>query len=63
MKISNKKEPEKIVLNLLSDIGFEGFVNLYNKYAPKPYFFVIVTTTLKKSFVFQKESFRKNLKT
>ena len=59
MKIPNKQELQKIAFNHLSYIGFKDFMNLYIKYTAKSYLFLVNDATL----VFQKESFRKNIKT
>ena len=46
MKISNKREHQKITLNQSSDIGFRVFINLYKKCTAKPYSFLVIDTTL-----------------
>ena len=45
-KIPNKQELQQIPFNHLSDIGFEGFMNLYKKFTAKPYSFLVIDTTL-----------------
>ena len=64
MKIQNKQELQKTIFNHSSDIDFQDFMNLYNKCTAKPYSFLVMDTTLAsdKSLLFQKESFRKNIK-
>ena len=64
MKIQNKQELQKTTFNHSSDIDFQDFMNLYNKCTAKPYSFLVMDTTLAsdKSLLFQKESFRKNIK-
>ena len=46
MKISNKRELQQIAFNHLSDIDFQGFMNLYKKCTAKPYSFFVIDTTL-----------------
>ena len=46
MKIPNKRELQKIVLNYSSDIGFQDLMNLYNMCTAKPYSFLVINTTL-----------------
>ena len=37
MKILNKREPQQIMLNHLSDIEFKDFMKLYKDYTKEPY--------------------------
>ena len=46
MKIPNKREIQEIAFNPSSDIDFKGFINLYKKCTPKPYFFLVIDVTL-----------------
>ena len=46
MKIPNKRDLQQISFNHLSDIGFEDFMNLYEKWAAKPYSLSVIDTTL-----------------
>ena len=46
MKIPNKRELRQIAFNHLSDIDFEGFMNLYKKCTAKPYSFLVINATL-----------------
>ena len=46
MKIPNKRELQKIVLNYSSDIEFQDLMNLYNMCTAKPYSFLVINTTL-----------------
>ena len=45
-KFSNKRELQQIVINHSSDIRTEDFINIYRKCAGKPYFFLVIDTTL-----------------
>ena len=36
MKVSNKRELQKIAFNHSSDINFKEFMNLYKKFTAKP---------------------------
>ena len=46
MEIPNKGELQEIVFNHLSDIDFQDFMNLYKKCTAKPYYFLVIDTTL-----------------
>ena len=46
MKISTKRELQKIALNLSLDIDFQDFMNLYNECTTKLYPFLVIYTTL-----------------
>ena len=46
MKSPNKREPEQIVFNLLSDIDIQDLISLYKKCTAKPYSFLVTNTTL-----------------
>ena len=58
MKISNKRELQKIAFNHSSDIEFRDFMNLYKKCIAKPYSFLVIDTTLTSD---KSLPFRKNL--
>ena len=58
MKISNKRELQKIGFNHSSDIDFRDFMNLYKKCIAKPYSFLVIDTTLISD---KSLRFRKNL--
>ena len=58
MKIPNKRELQQIALNLLSDIDFKDFMEIYKKCTTKPYSFLVNDTTLPSD---DPLSFRKNL--
>ena len=58
MKIPNKRELQKIVLNYSSDIEFQDLMNLYKKCTAKPYSFLVINTTLTSN---NSLHFRKNL--
>ena len=58
MKIPNKQELQQIACNNSSDIGYEHFMNLYKKYATKPYSFLVIDTTFASD---NSLSFRKNI--
>ena len=45
-KISKKRELQKIAFNHSSDINFQDFINLYKKCTAKPYYFLVIDTTL-----------------
>ena len=55
MKIPNKRELQQIAFNPSSDIDF---MNLYKKCTAKPYFFLVIDTTLASD---NSSRFRKNL--
>ena len=46
MKISNKRELEKIFLNHSSNIEFKDFMKVYKKYTVEQYSFLVNSTTL-----------------
>ena len=46
MEIPNKQELQQIAFNYSSDIDFKDFMNLYQKYAAKPYSFLVIEATL-----------------
>ena len=46
MKILNKREIEQIAYNHLSDIVFQDFMYLYQKYTAKPYSFLVIDAIL-----------------
>ena len=46
MKISNKRELEKIFLNHSSNIEFKDFMKVYKKYTVEQYSFLVNGTTL-----------------
>ena len=46
MKVPNKRELQQIPFNPLSDIDFQDFINLYKKCTAKPYYFLVIDTTL-----------------
>ena len=46
MKVLNKQELQKIAFNNLSDIDFKSFINFYKKCTAKPYYFLVIDTTL-----------------
>ena len=58
MKIPNKRELQQIAFNHSSDIDFQDFMNLYKKCTAKPYFFVVIDTTIASDNF---SRFRKNL--
>ena len=58
MKISNKRELQQIAFNDSSDIDFQDFINLCRKCTAKPYFFLVIDTTLTSD---NPSRFRKNL--
>ena len=57
-KIPNKREPQQIAFNHSSDIDFQDFMNLYNKCTAKPYYILVIDTTLDSYNPFR---FRNNL--
>ena len=66
MAIPNKRGLQQIAFNHSSDIDFKDVMNLYKKCTPKPYCFSVIDATLaldNQSFMFQKESFKKKVKT
>ena len=58
MKIPNKRELQQIALNLLSDVDFKDFMEIYKKCTTEPYSFLVNDTTLPSD---DPLSFRKNL--
>ena len=58
MKIPNKRELQKIALNHSSDIDFNNFIKVYEKYTAEPYSFLVDDATLPSDDPLR---FRKNL--
>ena len=58
MKIPNKRELQQIAFSNSSDIDFQEFMNLYKKCTAKPYYFLLIDTTLASD---NSSRFRKNL--
>ena len=58
MKIPNKRELQQIAFSNSSDIDFQEFMNLYKKCTAKPYYFLLIDTTLASD---NSSLFRKNL--
>ena len=58
MKISNKRELQKIAFNHSLDIDFQDCMNLYKRCTAKPYYFLVINTTLTSDNSLR---FRKNL--
>ena len=56
--IPNKREPQQIAFNHLSDTDFQNFKNLYKKYISKTYSFLVFDATLASD---NSLGFRKNL--
>ena len=46
MKIPDKRELQQIALNHLLDISTKDFINIYEKYTAKPYYFLVNDATL-----------------
>ena len=46
IKFPNKREPQQIASNNLSDIDFKDFMKLYKYYTTEPYSFLVKDTTL-----------------
>ena len=46
LKISNKRELQKLALNHSSDIDFKDFIKIYKKCAAEPYSFLVNDSTL-----------------
>ena len=65
MKIPNKRELQQIAFNHSSNIDFKDSMNLYRKCTAKPnsFFSYWCYSCIRQSFTFQKDSFRKNIKT
>ena len=45
-KVPNKREFHQIPINQSSDISTKDFINLYRKCTGKPYYFLVIDTTL-----------------
>ena len=60
MKIPKKRELQQMTFNYTSDIEYEEFMNLNKKHTTKPYYFLVVDTSLGSD---NSSSFRKNIKT
>ena len=58
MKIPNKQEIQRIASNNSSDIDFNDFMNLYKKFASKPYSFLVIDATVASD---NPSLFRKNI--
>ena len=58
MKIPNKRELQQIALNHSSDIDSKDSIKIYKKCFTKPYFFLVVDTTVPSDNPLR---FRKNL--
>ena len=65
MKIPNKWELQQIAINDSSDADIKDFKNLYKKYTPKAYFFLVIDATLASDnpLPFRKNLLEKNIKT
>ena len=48
MKIPKKQKVQQIAFNHLSDIDFEGFMNIYRKFTTKPSSYLVIGSTLTK---------------
>ena len=46
MNFSNKRELQQIAFNHSSDVDLQDFMNLYKKCTAKPYYFLVVDTTI-----------------
>ena len=46
MKIPNKRKLQQIAFNHSSDIDFQDFLNIHKKCTAKPYYFLVIGTTL-----------------
>ena len=46
MKIPNKRELQQIAIDHSPDIDFRDFMNIYKKIITKPYWFLVIDTTL-----------------
>ena len=57
-KIPNKRDPQQIAINHLSNINIKDFANIYKKYTAEPYSFLVDNTTLPSNNPLR---FRKNL--
>ena len=58
MKIPNKRETQQIALNHSSDIDFQDLLNLYKMSTAKPYYFLVIDSTLASD---NPSRFRKNI--
>ena len=58
IKFPNKRKLQQITFNRSSDIHFQDFMNLYKKRTAKPYFFLVIDTTLASD---NSSRFRKNI--
>ena len=58
MKIPNKRKLHQITFNHFSDIDFQELMNLFKKCPAKPYYFLVIDTTLTSDNLLR---FRKNL--
>ena len=64
MKISNKRELQQIVFNHSWNIDFQEFINLYRKCLKTIFFFYdSYYSCIRSFFTYDKESFKKNIKT
>ena len=57
MKTPNKRELQQIAFNHSSDIRFQDFMSLYQKFTAEPYSFLVIYSTLSSH---NPSSFRKN---
>ena len=46
MKIHNKRQLQNIATNHSGDIDYKGFIKIYRKCTSKPYYFLIIDSTL-----------------
>ena len=46
MNFSDKRELQQIAFNHSSDVDLQDFMNLYKKCTAKPYYFLVVDTTI-----------------
>ena len=58
MKIPNKRELQQVAINHSSDINTKDFIEICRKYTDKPYYFLVIDTTLPSDDPLR---FRKNL--
>ena len=58
MKMPNKRELQQIAINHYSDINTKDLIEIYRKYTNKPYWFLVIDTTLPSNNSLR---FRKNL--
>ena len=47
MKVKKKRELQQIAFKHSSDIGFQDFINIHKMCTAKPYFFLVIDTTIK----------------